>query len=526
MKKIKKGSIGVLLFAIGILLFSSCTSSDSLKVIPKETNMVSTIDVFSIARKGNLTQLSDFSFFKAFKKEIQNESSKISKIVNDLMKDPTSAGIDLTSELFIFEVSKGDKGNFICFSMEIGSSEKFAEFLKTLAGETGMPLNIEDKVTYKYTDISGEAALAWDDEKVILLTPQGSRNTENLSSTAEELLSLEKKDQITANEKFNKFYKNKKDMNLWVSTDLLKNNVVFRQLGIESMDNIMGNQLSVYLGFEDDKIVMSTQVTLNSTLQKRFDENNIFDNDFNTELLNYFPKQSYIAMSSSINPSAYYKMLVQEESFSQAQKMFEKEMGWSMNEMMESVKGSSVFSLYDFKSDSNLPIPQMGLAFDINGSKMIKEGLSKLPEGTYKDNGTYYEVSALGIYSAYFAFDESTCFITNDKSRIELFKDGGSKDTNLSDSKMASKLSNSAFYAFMNLNYNTYPESIKNLVEQGTGGNQKILKMWTDLMRSVEMRQTDDFTTEMIFTTGDDGQNSLYKIMKTIDENYKSLMAL
>ena len=79
-------SIGVTLLGIAVLFFSSCSSTpESIKPIPKETNIVSVVNFYSIAKKGKLDGIAEMKFYKTLKKEIRNENKKISKILDNVI---------------------------------------------------------------------------------------------------------------------------------------------------------------------------------------------------------------------------------------------------------------------------------------------------------------------------------------------------------------------------------------------------------------------------------------------------------
>ena len=61
MKEFKRIKLtGLVIILLATMLFSSCSSTpESMKAIPKETNLVTAIDVFSIAKKGKMYEFSD-----------------------------------------------------------------------------------------------------------------------------------------------------------------------------------------------------------------------------------------------------------------------------------------------------------------------------------------------------------------------------------------------------------------------------------------------------------------------------------
>lgn len=371
MKKIK--SIGIILLGISALFLSSCSNlPENLKVIPEETNVVSVIDIYSIIKKGKLDEISELKFFKTFKKEIRNENKKVSKIIDNVIEDPTISGIDFKTDVFAYYVNEANNEKFISFSAEIENEEKFAEFIEDVLDDIEIEFDIEKNKNYSYTLIRNKAAIGWDENKTVLLIAENYKSRENLDLEIETLMELEEKDQITANDKFNKFYKNKKDINVWFSTSLFEDNYYFKKIEKEIDFNITDNYISSYLNFEDNNISLLTQFTPNSEIQKMMEENDVWKNSFNNQLLNYFPKKSFAIASISLNPMSYYNIIEQEDDFEKIQSEFERETELDLKELFETIKGNAVYSLFGFE---NVEYTYMayGYGFNENEAELLDE---------------------------------------------------------------------------------------------------------------------------------------------------------
>lgn len=620
LKKIK--SIGIIVLGISALFLSSCSSSpENLKVIPEETNAVSVIDIYSIIKKGKLNEISELKFFKTLKKEIRNESKNVSKIIDDLIEDPTISGINFKTDVFAYYVDNAEDEKFISFSAEIKNQEKFAEFIEDILDELEIEFDIEKEKNYSYTLIENEAVIGWDENKAVLLIAQNYSSKEHLDLEVETLMELTEKDQITANENFNNFYKNKKDISVWFSSNLFEDNYDFKKIEKEIDFDINDNYISSFLNFEDNNISLLTEFTPNSDIQKMMQENEVWNNSFNKNLLNYFPKKSFATASFSINPMAFYNILEQEDDFENIQEEFESETGFDLKDLFEAFKGNVVYSLFGFENveysyldwgygfnedeaklldkryeiseagylsskdkellnqgktiqastynrryciniknildnggtvqtaienDSKINwyeggwdygkyiettkeefLPFMSMSFDIKGDKIIKKLVEKIPEdGIYK-RSNYYEFKFDNRYPTYLAFNENIVLITNDKKSIEAFKDGGYSSDNLGSSNISSDMNSSNFYSFINLNYDEYPKEIKKEIKNNLNEEEeKLFKIWNDFAKSVELKQVNDNSVEIIFNTKNNESNSLHTIITTIDDNYEYLMSL
>jgi len=624
MKELKKiKSTGILLLGISILFLSACSNSpENLKVIPKETNAVSVIDIYSIIKKGRLDEITELKFFKIFKKEIRNENKKISKIIDDIIEDPTISGINFKTDIFAYYVNEANDEKFVSFSAEIKNREKFAEFIENILDKLEIGFDIEKNKNYSYTLMGNEAVIGWDESKAVLLIAENYKSRENLDLEIETLMELKEKDQITANNEFKKFYKYKKDISIWFSTNLFEDIYEFKKIEKEIDFDITDNYISSYLNFENNNISLVTQFTPNSEIQKMMEENNVWNNSFNNQILNYFPKKHYTTASISLNPMSYYNIIEQEEDFKKAQLEFERETEFDLKDLFETINGNAVYSLFGFENveytfmaygygfneneaelldkryeisqagnissedeellnqgktikcskyseryciniknvldnggtvetaiENNSKInwyeggweygkyvettneeflPLMGLAIDINGDKIIEKLIEKIPESEINKLSNYYEFKINNRYPAYFTFNENVCFITNDKESIKAFKDGGYSAENLGSSNISSDISNSNLYAFLNLSYDEYPKGIRKEIKKNLNDKEeKILNIWNNFAKSIELKQVDKNSVEIIFCTKENNNNnSLNTIISTIDDNYKFFMSL
>ena len=618
----KTKSAGIIVLAITALFLSSCSSPDNLKVIPEETNVVSVIDFYSIIKKGKFGELSDLKMFKEFKKEIRNENKKVSRIMQDLMEDPRMTGINLKSDIFAFYINEARDEQFFSYSVEIKNEEKFAEFIEELLDASEVDYDIEKEKNYSYTLIGDEAIIGWDENKAVFLVADGYKSRKNLDIQVENLMELTDKEQITANENFNKFYKNKKDVSLWFSTNLFEDSYEFKDIDNEFDFDLSDNYISAFLNFEDNSISLLTQYTPNTDIQEMIKENDIWNNSFNDDMLSYFPEKTFATASVSLNPMAYYDLFEAQygDEFENIEKEFKEETGLDLEDLFESVQGNAIFSLFGFEKDEysfldwgygfnedeaeyeglyviseagylsdedkelldqgktirantynyrycinikniietggNIEtaiannskinwyeggwdygryiestreeiLPKMSIAIDINDDKMIKELVDQIPEDEISKRSNFYEFKFDGRYPAYFAYDKNTVLVTNDKKSIEAFEDGGYSSDNLGSSNISSEVNSSNLYSFINLNYDEYPKTIKTEIKnQQNDEEEKMMKIWSDFAKGIELKQFNNNSVEIIFHTQNNESNSLNTIITTIDKNIKYFMSL
>jgi hypothetical protein len=307
--------------------------------------------------------------------------------------------------------------------------------------------------------------------------------------------------------------------------------------------------IAAHLNFEEDAISLITHLTPNKEVEKLLQQNKIWDKEFNSALLNYFPKQHFAVAGASLNPEAYYNFIKDEEAFIKIEEEIKDETGIDLQDLIESLNGSAVFSFSDVKEfeytyqkrvyneydysynyeetigSDNIPV--MGLAIDLKDNSELKKLIAEIPDEELTKHKNYYEMKIDKRYPVYFAFDDASLYITNDKKAIKSFKDGEYDGETLGETAVKNVLNNNSLYGFMYLDLDHYPKKMrKDMTSYYSAKEKKLQKAWNDFAESISYKQTDDMTYEIVFKTKETGDNSLYTIIKTIDENSKTISSL
>lgn len=558
----------ILILAISIIFLTSCANKpEGLKVIPKDVGLVSVIDMYALYKKGNLKELEELSFMRTLKKEVRNEDKRIAKFIDKLVEDPRTSGVDFTKDLYMFYVDKASDEQYFCMSLDIANQKNFAKFIEELLEKSKLEYNLEKEELYKYIILEKEVAIAWDNGKALLLMAKNRASRKNLDLQLETLFELKETNQLTVNKEFTAFYKNKKDVSLWFSTNMLADMPEFNEVKNQFGYNFLGNYVTAHLNFDDEKIKLNTEVFLNAELTAQINKYNIWNNNFNAKILNYLPKESLASTSVAINPSSYYELLKSEENLEGFESSFKSTASFDLEDFVASFKGSLILSLVDFREvehaykdyvrvynkkktkrfnswsgesyyeggyeykdslktkTTNLPI--FGMALDLNTDKYVKVLIDKIPESNLQKRDGYYEVKLLDSYKGYMAFNKDIFVFTNDKKSIKTFNEGGLRNESLANSDKASNFNNSGYYTFMNLDYNDYSEEVKKEIEKMQDSKErKMFKIWSDFTQSMEMRMIDQNSAEFVLTTKSGDKNSLNALIELLDTSFKNFSSI
>lgn len=175
------------------------------------------------------------------------------------------------------------------------------------------------------------------------------------------------------------------------------------------------------------------------------------------------------------------------------------------------------------------PRPLIGFTFDLNNNTLINTLIEKMPDSAYEKTDGYYHFFIDGNKkeSVYLAYNETNALITNHKESVEVFSKGGFADKNLSTAAIVQEISPESIFMYMNLDYNQYPEVIKEMMESEMGKEEtKLMEIWTAFGKDVIFKRLDDHTSEMRFRTKEFNENILFTVFKLIEDNYGQFLAM
>ena len=342
------------IFTFGILLFSilltSCSKSPkNLEVISKDVNIVGVIDIYAIAKKGQLDKLADNKLYRKTKKEVRGKNKKMSKLMDQFIDNPLLTGVNFTSDIYTFYIDNSKDERFAVISAELSDSKKFAEFTRDLIRKSGLDFHEEKETGYSYSLFGREALIGWDNDKAVVVIATNYRSRKNLDIGLDDLMRVREEDQISKTEYFKDFISRKKDVSVYVSSNIIEGLRGFEEFENTVDYNINDNGVAAFLSFDDDKISLNTKLYANEDVQKLQNENSTLDHSFEKDLLNYFPKENYFFSSASINLKEAYKLMEDNDIVIKQIERIERKEDLDFEELINSFGGSFVFSIIGFE---------------------------------------------------------------------------------------------------------------------------------------------------------------------------------
>lgn len=529
-----------------LLLMSSCKkSSSTFSVIPKSTQAVMVIDIKSVFKKADFLNIEDYSFFNTAMKEMKSENKKVARILEEFIEKPTVSGINLFEDMFIYYVNEADDEQFTVFALPLKDGDKFGDWIDDFFDATDEDYDIEKAKNYKYMIFEEKVGIAWNDDVVIFISPIDYNSEENIDYELEYLMSLDKDDQISENKAFTNFYSNKKDISFWMDYELLSEMDEYED-AMDMMDmNFDDMDVSVYLDFLDGEIKLTTTVNIpdDNKMMK------IYDAKFNGDVLDYSSKQSLAIMSYALNMEALADYLKSIPTIDDANDEVEQQIGYSIDEIINSFGGSILINITDFDKkeveytdyemewneytyeyeynevtktkDQMIPL---GVAvLDLNTTDVLDDLLEMISEsGAITEHNDYYEFEDDGM-TYYFGYNSDIFVFTLDKEAIKQFTEGGysSSLASLDEGKSAK---DNISYMKVNLNLDDYPSFIVDKITDGDEDVEKIASYWNDTFDFIEFKMGDKKSAELSIVLKDKKENSLTFLLHTLDDISKKFL--
>ena len=268
----------------------NAASSNALKVIPKNTIGVGVIDIGALTEKVNYEELMELDLMKEYNdysmdqlEDMLDELPKgARKIVEDVIEDPESIGIDINSQILIFS-SLSEDAQYGCAAIGMSDAGDFDALLEKimdeLPKEVSKMVDIDEGDGYSFISPTDEFGVAWDDDVMLFIGGDGDTDAED---ELKRLMTLESDDQLLDNDNFNDFLDNSTDFCGWISTDIIdemdKDMLENLEEGLEELedesgikldtDDLLGNSMAGFFNFGEGNISAKLGVYLNEKMQE------------------------------------------------------------------------------------------------------------------------------------------------------------------------------------------------------------------------------------------------------------------
>ena len=537
MKSIKSK---ILFFSAILALTVSCKKADVQlpDAIPADASFVVGFESKQISGKGGINKPEDFKLFSLLRAETANLDEDSKKLFDQFIKEPKSTGLDL--DRFYVYGKTNENGNLdIAFVFKMDDVGKFENTLKSVSKNADANFTPEDKGAYKIViDESGygmNVAIAWNKTYLFAFA------AENLNDfDIAQQFSLPDGKKITDKHEFAEFRKQNYDIGLWISySDLVKLNkeLTSSMYGASGMFSDMmpefdwdGAYLNTYLNFENGEIKMTGNISPKSKFDDFLNKYPLFKKEFDNNLLQDFPRQTFMSIKLAVNPLEYVNFMKEIFSKTTTDDDYNRynpydEILQMMNDktfvtVINALDGDMLFNIYDF-AKGPIPIPLVGCNFTVKSENDFEELVKLLPKDlNVQKKDKNYVIMSSGV-AVYFAYKNNRVLVTNDSDAMTAFT-GKGLDKNLAGSALTDVFKTGAGSFYINLDLDSYPETAKLAVQSFAGRDYKTFVSYMNIYKDFSITMKDNVWT-MSLKMKNGNVNALKQILKNIDDNVSSM---
>ena len=518
-------SFSILLMAI---LFASCSKTPAnLRVIPKSSSVVSSIDVFSIATKSRIDKLSDLEMVKEVLGKKNSGDSKMNTFFQKVMENPLSSGVDLTGDVYIFNTTNTLKKPTFGASINITNKEEFNTFVSGLSTALETDITIVTKDNINYVKINNKLHIGWDNEKAILLTTKQRSKRDSLPAEIKKLMTLSEDEQLISKEEFSTYHSNKKDLSLWASSNIFTNEYEYKKIVDQVGFDLKDIYFSVNIEFNDDQIKLTTDFVPNEGYKALLEKSEKLIIPFNKEVAGMFSNNFKGLLAFGIDFSKIGDVYSDEKT---------ERIISLVEDVMSAFGGSFLVDFYDIEvyqsskfdyySNSQKQVedikPKFAIGFDINDTLKLDTLINKIVSMKICEPKENYFVGNLGRKLSFaFGVKNNLGMISLDEGYVRQFTNGENPNNTISDEPVIDEIENHALYSYIKLDIEDYSDEFQKFVQtKDLTPQNTALKTYQKLFKSMEFKRVSVTQSEFNLNFKESDNNILHELIKTSNEAY------
>ena len=505
----KRNVLGLLVALLAVVTLASCSKGvDMGKYIPKDALYVLDFDMDELWDKADLDNIDQISFVKLGRQELRSENPWAADLVDAILKDPTTTGLNLKRDIAAYFCYNSDIDGAVIATMH--NKKKFEEFLNDFAKQNELTVKFEDKDGWRLattvSEFNVENYVAFNGDVAMLLFS---------GNGMDRVLSLKKDESLAGDKRFREYWKDRSEISMWMGMKEIVS--IAEQNGTDvkgALGQIYGEEYwkaienaSIAGNVVFDKGVMRMVFTYQGISSKIIDK---YMQKFEGDLVDYMPEKTYATMAVAYNLKETMKVLEANEEFDI--NLDEEAMeGVTVRDAVSAFGGSMLFSLFDLQVDNGSVMPMMALAVDIKDADIVKKLLAEAGLTAVEEN--VYSLEGFFNFPIYVALNKKAVFVTNSDAALEGFKKGGNKNA----MKNVAKSVKAGNYIYADLDINHYPDGVKALIPEN------IVVLMSKYFDYTEIKVNGTKNGEWDLYIKDKKQNSLLSTLHFVDDNLVEL---
>ncbi len=513
-----------------ILLLASCSKKDDYTIlIPTDADFVALINPKSIAEKGNLGQINQYKIYQLAEDEIKNQDPAMNELLTKIKENPTSAGIDIISPIYLFG-QKIEGKNMVALITNMRDKDDFEENLKAIYKGLYKKEITFDEVE-GFTTISGfnKPFMAWNKTQFLVIASEFGVGEKSIKDYFTKIIN-DKHSLAKENNSFADFVKKSQDINVWYTGNFLKNFSKQEDNTKKNLDFTKSSWVNL-ISFTSDGINFTQKFHPDAATKVELEKRPMWKSKINTDFFKYFPAQSYMNIGLGIYPTNT-RYVFENQNFLTT---FLEQYDIDLTQLEQSFEGEALFSIYDFEVGKAFNpndffgkkenfIKQMVYPQFVLGGKMKNDlffnNFIKTHQDKIKKIGEYYMLPISSNMTIYLTYKNNLMYITNNQAVMNQYLKNVVNQSNFVTSSYATNASNSMF-GYVNLNFENYPKEVQNYIyQQIPFGNTKEMQNILGNLDYIDYRVSDEYTKTGKIHMKKSDKNSLEVILLLLDEAY------
>jgi len=495
---IKKFHLLLLIMVVAVL--ASCSNNDYLNVIPKEATVVVSVDMASIAKKGDLGN----SDLKALFSETTNTLKKEDQEkIKQFMEDPREMGIDFLSPIYVFKTPT----QYVGVTMKISDDDKFGEFLDVLRSN-GTCSKVSENDGLMSGTLS-DCDFAYNDNTFALLFPLGQNSKAANKAALKEMFAQDKENSFVSTDAYDKMSDEKGEVLVYANMKALPEK--YYPLQAFGIKNVRPGDVEMYMSAlcEDGKMTLAFEMEGKTDAAKKILEDS-YKNMHKIEgrYINTLTDNSILWYCAGVKGEEYIKTL---KNSPQVKELFLlADRAIDVEKILGAVDGDVALTLGSMPDLNGLLGGGFNIDYIVTANVKDTKFLDDVNYWTQsmKDYGfsmtktgdKQYAISASGFSLNWGVDDDNVYFASNGS----LFQNAFSKHTNILE-PYENDIKNSYVYCFVNLEAAVAP-----YVPFFAG--QPAVSKRLSCLKSVIIRSKEEGKSELIIELKDDDTNFLKQL--------------
>ena len=497
----------VLIIGVLVLVLSSCSKKvpDFVNSIPDDAIAVATINPMQLHTKSKITT------FESIKEKIKDEAWQ------QILEDPLSTGLMMNEYVYVF-VKMEDQSPVIGVVAGMKDVGKFEATLGKL--KQGIQDEFQTSDTYTWIRPDNDGIIGWNNKEAILLVSPDNEELDSpyFTSSLDKMFDPVKEESITSLVDFKDFLGKMKDLNLWISSnevfDLLKK--VTKESIPELPVALYHNYAQIFVDFADGELDVNGETHFSEEVEKNIEEFLVMKPELNQDLLNMAPGGNLlVALAGSVDLEKAKNMI---DKFSPPQldsvgNKLEQATGMEMQDLLNAITGDFVISVNGIEGEAMIPL-EIFVGIGVNG-KVLQEKLMSAVQGMapVEEEGDFFILNMQGN-EIYCGIVSNVLVVTNSKGYKDALE-SGAHPTPLKNSRFGD-FAGGSMGLYLNLNLSQYPAMVQGLVAQKPERQQWVQHL-TEPFDYLGV-SAGNYKNRMVLKTSTPSENSLYTIMKMIDQ--------